>query len=1054
MRKLTLVLALMMSFAISAIAQMTRVSGQVLSEEDGEPIVGATVRVEGTTLAVASDAEGKFTITGLNPADKRLEISYIGYEPKKVDIKPDLKIYLTIKTEMMDEVLVVAFGKQKRESFTGSASMVGAASIERQQVTNPIEALNGKVTGLQMIESNSFTTDPSITIRGLGSINASNEPLIVLDGLPYNGYWNDINPADIASMTVLKDAASNALYGARGANGVILITTKNAQRGNTKVNFSARWGANSDGRVKYDVINNPGEYYEAFYLAARNYYQNALNQPFAEAHANANKQLSAPSSLGGLSYMVYSIPENEYLIGTNGRLNPNAVLGNRVAHNGKFYTLYPDDWTDEGLRNGFRQEYNLNLSGGNDKYTFYGSLGYLDSEGIAYGNDIERYSARLKTEYQAFDFLRVGANAGYNHTVTNNNGAIYSALTDMAPIFPLYIRDGEGNIMTDSHGKMYDYGSGDNAGLYRPVCTNGNYVQDDLLDISRNSSNSFNIQGFADFDFLKHFRLTVNGSVYITENRINTGTNPYYGYSVETGGYVSVGHYRTTDTNFQQLLNYNRVFGLNTVDVLLGHEYSRNSGTNLFADRNRVAMFNQNHELAGAIIDASMDSYITNYNVEGYFLRAQYDYDNRYFASASFRRDGSSRFHPKHRWGNFWSLGAAWIMSKEEWFPKNWWLNMIKVKASYGEQGNDGIVNYLYTDTYTIKNSDGAVAYVFRNKGNENITWETVGSFNAGLEFELFNTQLRGGAEFYVRNTRDMLMWFSTPMSIGYSGYYDNIGDMRNTGVEVELEGDIISSRNFTWTVGMNLTWERNRVTYLPDDKKLREVDGVKGYTSSYTFYGEGIPVYTWYLKKYAGVDENGKSLFYRTVDGKLTTTTAFDNADYYLCDSALPDVFGGFHTSISLYGFDLNAQFNYSIGGKKFDSVYEQMMTSPYNTIVGRPIHKDVFNCWMPDNPNSNIPTWQYDDMTAGNESDRWLTDASYLTFKNLTLGYTLPKSITRHAHMDKVRVYVGAENIFYWTKRKGFDPRMDMLYGNYNSYSYYSYPMRTISGGLTVQF
>lgn len=1054
MRKLTLVLVLLMSLTVSAIAQITRVSGQVLSEEDGEPIVGATVRVEGTSLAVASDINGEFTISGLKPSDKRLEVTYIGYETKTVDIKPDLKIYLTIKTEMMDEVLVLAFGKQKRESFTGSASMVGSAEIERQQVTNPIEALNGKVTGLQMIESNSFNSDPTITIRGLGSINASNAPLIVLDGLPYNGYWNDINPADIASMTVLKDAASNALYGARGANGVILITTKNAQRGNTKVNFSARWGSNSDGRIKYDVIDNPGEYYEAFYLAALNYYEKSLKQPFAQAHSNANAQLGAPSSMGGLGYMVYSVPENEYLIGTNGRLNPNAVLGNRVAHNGEFYTLYPDDWSKEGLRNGFRQEYNLNISGGNEKYTFYGSLGYLGADGIAYGNDIERYSARLKTEYQAFDFLRVGANAGYNHTKTNNNGGVYSVLTDMAPIYPLYIRDGEGRILTDNNGRRYDYGSGDNAGLYRPVDTNGNYNQEDLINIDRNSSNAFNIQGFADIDFLKDFRLTVNGSVYITENRINTGQNPYYGYTAETGGYLFVGHYRTTDTNFQQLLSYNHSFGVNTVDVLVGHEYSRTSQTRLYADRNRVAMFNQNHELAGAITDASMNSYLTNYNVEGYFLRAQYDYDNRYFASASFRRDGSSRFHPKHRWGNFWSIGGAWIMTKEEWFPKNWWLNMLKIKASYGEQGNDGIGNYRYTDTYTIKNSDGEVAYVFRSKGNENITWETVGSFNTGLEFELLNTRLRGGAEFYVRNTRDMLMWFSTPYSIGYSGYYDNVGDMRNTGVEIELEGDIISTRNFTWTVGANFTWERNRVTYLPEDKKLNVVDGVSGYNDGSTYYGEGIPVYTWHLKQYAGVDENGKSLFYRTVNGEKTTTTSFDSADYYLCGSALPDAFGGFHTSISLYGFDLNAQFNYSIGGKKYDTVYQNMMTSPYNTLVGRPIHKDVFDCWTPANPDSNIPTWQYNDMTSGNESDRWLTDASYLTFKNLTIGYTLPKSITRHAYMDKVRVYVGAENIFYWTKRKGFDPRMGELYGNYNSDSYYSYPMRTISGGITVQF
>ncbi len=822
MRKVMLLWALLLFAAVNAFAQNGRVSGQVLSAEDDLPLIGATVRVVGTNIAGATDVDGKFSLSGLSQSDKRLEVSYIGYETKIVDIKPDLVVRLELHSEMMDEVMVVAFGKQKREAFTGAASVVSAADIERQQVTNPIEALSGNVTGLQMLSVNSFTEDPTILIRGVSSINAGTAPLIVLDGLPYSGYLNDINPADIASMTVLKDAASNALYGARGANGVILITTKSAGRSNTKVSFGAKWGANTDASVKYDYIKDPGQYYEAHYLAMRNYYMNGLGQQFAQAHINANNILGGPNSSGGLGYMVYSMPEGEMLIGTNGRLNPNATLGNRVAYDGNIYTLYPDDWLEEGTRNGFRQEYNLNLTGGNDKFSFYGSLGYLGEEGISYGNDIERYSARLKTEYQAFSFLRVGANASYNHTETNSQSGVFNVLNDMSPIYPLYVRDGEGNILRDSHGKVYDYGSGNNAGLYRPVDTNGNYVQEDLLNVNKNVSNAFSLQGFATFDFLDNFRLTINGSVYDTENRINTGVNPYYGYSSNESsqGSVFVGHYRTIDYNYQQLLNYNNSFGKNNVDILVGHEYSRNNGTNVTADRTKVAMFDKNTEINGAVVDGDMGSYQTNYNVEGYFIRAQYDYDNRIFASGSFRRDGSSHFHPDHRWGNFWSIGAAWILTKEEWFPKSHLVNMLKIKSSYGEQGNDAIGNYRYVDTYTIRNSDGNVAYIFNDKGNKDITWETVGGFNAGLEFELFNSRLRGGAEFYVRNTRDMLMYFKAPYSLGYSGYYDNVGDMRNTGVEVDLSGDIIATRDIAWTVGLNFTWEKNRVTYLPEENK------------------------------------------------------------------------------------------------------------------------------------------------------------------------------------------------------------------------------------------
>ena len=1052
--RMKLLLAFLLLFAVSVPAQTRNVSGTVYSADDKEPLIGATVKVKGSNLATATDIEGRFTLHGVGASASSLEVSYVGFESQTVKIAPDLKIYLKTSDTLLDEMIVVAFGKQKRESFTGSASVVGAEQIARTQVTNPIEALNGTVTGLTMTETNSFTSDPSITIRGIGSLNAGTAPLIVLDGMPYNGYWNDINPDDIASMTVLKDAASNALYGARGANGVILITSKNAQKGKTKVNFTAKWGANHDGRVKYDLINEPGQYYEAFYLAQKNYYMNARGQSEAQAHLNANAILGAPYANGGLGYMVYTVPTGETLIGTNGKLNPNATLGNRVAYNGGIYTLYPDNWLDEGLRNGFRQEYNATLSSANDRYSFYASLGYLDAQGIAYNNDIERYTARLKADVQAYPFLKVGGSAAYNHTTTNSMGNVFSVLTDISPIYPLYIRDEAGNIMTDSNGKMYDYGDGVVNGQLRPRDSAGNYIQEDLLDESNNSSNAFNIQGYATLDFLSDFHFTVNGSVYTTENRINYASNPYYGYSTGRGS-ITTYHYRTTDFNTQQLLNYSKNFGQHSLDVLLGHEYTRNSGTSLYGTKNNPALYKVNKELDGAIVDGAPGGNKTAYNVEGWFMRAQYDYASKYFASGSFRRDGSSRFHPKHRWGNFWSLGAAWIATKEEWFPKSEVLNMLKVKVSYGEQGNDQIGNYLYTDFYTISNTDGKPAFVFSSKGNENITWETVGSLNAGIEFELFNSRLSGGLEFYSRSTRDMLMYFSTPLSLGYAGYYDNIGDMRNTGLELQLSADVISMRNFKWNVGLNLSWERNRLTYLPEDKKLATCDGYSGYLSEELFYGEGLPVYTWRLRRYAGVDDSGKALYYYTDNnGELATTTSYESADYYLCGSALPKVFGGFNTTFTFFGVDLTAQFNYSIGGKKYDSTYGYLMSPPYNTLTGAPMHKDVFNSWSPSNPGSDIPTWQYGNMTDGNSSDRFLTNASYIGLRNLTVGYSFPTSILRALRLQSLRVFCQAENVYYWTKRKGFDPRMGALYGNYNDNSGYSFPMRTISGGLTVEF
>lgn len=1054
MRKLTLILALVLSFTNYAAAQVQQASGQVFDKEDGLPLIGATVSVPGTSIAVATDNDGRFKLTGLTPSHQSITVSFVGYEKESVKAGTDMKIYMSAKAKLMDEVLVVAFGKQKRESFTGSATVITAEEITQQQVNNPLEALNGKVAGLQMTDNNSLATDatPKIRVRGFSSLTANNQPLIVVDGLPYSGYLNDINPADIENMTVLKDAASNALYGARGANGVIMITTKGAQRGKTKVNFDAKWGVNTNGRTEYDIIDNPGEYYEAYYLGLRNYFMYRQEKPmtFDQAHIKANKTLPLPDTQMGLGYMVYDVPQGEFLIGTNGRVNPHAVLGNRTINDNQVYTLYPDDWLKQGTRNGFRQEYNLNITGGNEKYSILAALGYLDNDGLTPSSDLRRISTRLKVNYQAFPFLRLGASAGYTNTNSNNLGDAIGSPYEVAPIYPLYIRDGNGNILRDKNGKRYDYGNRD-IGLVRPQVTNGNTVQSDILDINSCSSNAYNVQGFATFDFLDSFHFTINGSVYITESRTKATNNPYYGYSAVDGGSTSVGHDRTTDTNYQQLLNYNRQFGAHNVDILLGHEYSRQLSTWVNANGRRFGSYNDNSEVSGAIIYGTPGSGRSLYNVEGWFGRAQYDYESRYFFSGSYRRDGSSNFHPDHRWGNFWSVGGAWILTKEQWFPKSTTLNMLKFKASYGEQGNDGIGSFRYTDIYWITNNNNNVALSFGSKGKSDITWETVGNFNTGLEFDMFNSRLNGSIEYYYRKTHDMLMWMSAPTEMGYDGYYDNIGDMSNTGVEIDLNGDIIANKNIHWNIGMNLTYQVNRIDYIPREKAGMNMDGHQGYTSGSYFYGEGLPMYTFYTKLFAGVNGNGESMYYRkNSDGQLETTTTYSDGDYFLCGNAMPKVFGGFNSTLNMFGVDIAMQFNYSIGGKKWDNGYQALMSAPTNINTGAGLHRDIFKSWTPENPSSTIPMFYYSDVYGAAGSDRFLTDASYLTLRNITIGYTFPRSITQRLKMDKLRVFCVCENAAYWTRRKGFDPRTSLTDGSFGGWP----PMRTISGGIQVQF
>lgn len=421
-----------------------------------------------------------------------------------------MKVSMHSQDRQLDEVIVVAYGEQKKSSFTGSAGVVDADKIAVRQVTNVVDALNGQVAGVQMINtSGNPSSTPTIRVRGISSINAGQDPLIVVDGAPYYGSWSDINPADVASVTVLKDAASNALYGARGANGVIMITTKNPQVGKTVITVDAKWGSNSRGSQTYDMISDPGQYYETHYKSLYNYYTNGKGMSAYAAHVAANNAIGGSSEKGGLGYICYNVPEGQYLIGDNGKLNPNATLGNKISYNGKDYTISPDDWLKAAYRNTLRQEYNMNVNGGNDSSQFYASLGYLDNPGIAYGSQFKRYTARLKATYKANEWLKVGGNVNYAHTVTDNATEVDSdgnnsttntfyMVNTIAPIYPLYLRDGNGNIMTDDNGKIYDYGNGMNAGLNRPVLSQLNLLKDDQLQASHSVGNTFGINGFAD----------------------------------------------------------------------------------------------------------------------------------------------------------------------------------------------------------------------------------------------------------------------------------------------------------------------------------------------------------------------------------------------------------------------------------------------------------------------------------------------------------------------------------------------------------------------------
>ena len=1059
--KLMLLLACLFMGVGLVTAQTRTVTGVVISEEDGQPVIGASVMVKDHQLGEVTDIDGKFSISNVPSSAKTLVVSYIGMEKQEVEIKDNMRIVLQSSSEILDEVMVVAYGTAKKSAFTGSAGVVESEDINKLQTANVANALTGRVSGVQLTNASGQpgAESPTIRIRGISSINAGKDPLIVLDGVPYDGDLNMISNQDVESMTVLKDAASAALYGARGANGVIIITTKKGTSGQAKVTLDAKWGSNSRGTQDYNYITNPAQYYEVYYGALKNYFMNAQGMSASQAHLMANNNLTAVNDYG-LGYNVYNVPAGQYMIGMNGKLNPNATLGNRVMYNGQEYLLLPDDWSDAAYKHGLRQEYTLTASAGSDKSTFYASFNYLSNEGIAHNSDYERIMGRLKADYQLKEWLKIGANMSYVHYDSNQLGSEGTAgdtgnvfaLTQMAPIYPLYIRDGQGNPMYDQNGFIrYDYGDGENAGMRRPYLGDSNALSASILDKLYLEGNSMNATGFAEIRFLKDFKFTSTNTVYVDEVRQNSTTNPYYGQYAEMNGQVSVGHIRNHAYNFQQLLNWNRSFGRHNVEVMVGHESYRAKSYVLSGSKSN--MFDPNNaELDGAIIEVGSSSYTTDYNTEGYFGRAHYDFDEKYFVSGSYRRDASSRFHPDHRWGNFWSLGGAWLMSKENWFDIDW-IDELKVKASFGSQGNDNIGSYRYINTYSIVNSNGNPAAVPDAMGNKDITWETNANFNAGVEFSLWKERLVGSVEYFYRKTSDMLFVFPLPPTMGFTSYYDNVGDMRNSGVELELDGQVIKTRDLTWNIKLNLTHYKNKITYLDPHTKTLVREGVAGYTSGGYFYGEGEPLYTFYMPKYAGVNEQGEALYYVDVtdkDGNVTgrtVTTDGNEATDYLCGTALPDVYGGFGTSLEYKGLDFSIDFAYQLGGQVLDSDYASSM----GVTKGHAFHADVLNSWTPENPNTDIPRFQYNDQFTNLSSDRFLTSASYLSLQNINVGYTLPSSICRNFGVEKLRVYMSADNVWVWSKRQGLDPRQSITGGA--SSAYYA-PIRTISGGFTLTF
>ena len=1103
-KRLMMALACLL-LSLGTVLAQTKVNGTVISQDDGQPVIGASVRVTGTNVGTVTNANGQFFLT-VPEGKKTLRITYVGMEPLEVTARPNMRILLTSDQSALDEVIVVAYGTAKKSSFTGSASVVKSDEIGKVQVTNAVDALKGKAAGVQIYNATGQPGSvPNIRIRGVNSINADSDPLIVLDGAPFDGSLNDINPTDVESMTVLKDAASTSLYGARGGNGVILITTKSGKRGqDATITFDAKWGSNQKATPNYNTITSPAKYYEKYYSGLYMYAQDQLGYSSSQAWQWANANMLASSGDFTLGYNVYNTPEGQLLIGQNGRLNPNATLGRVITYGGAEYLLTPDCWEDEVYNNGMRQEYTVSANGATERSSFYLSANYLDNEGITTGSDYSRFTGRLKADYQLKSWLKVGANASYSHYERNylgddgstgSSGNAFS-LINIAPIYPVYIRDANGNFIYDENSRqnLYDYGDRSINGQWRPYLSQSNPISSNALDTRRTEGNTMNATGTIEVRLPLGFTFTSINSAYLHEYRYTNVTNPFFGQYASSNGIVSKEHERFWNYNYQQRLNWRGDYGQHSIEAMAAHEYTRNYGYDLWASKqNMFSVYND--ELAGAVIMGSGSSTKSDYNDERWVGRAQYSFDEKYFVHASFTREASSHFAPENRWGNFWSVGAAWQLSKEKFFNVSW-VDELKLKASYGENGNDQIGSYRYINYYSINNSNNAVSLVPSSLGNPDISWEKAGKFNVGIDFALLRNRIYGSVEYYSNKTNDMLSWYPLPASFGYTGYYANVGNMVNRGIEIDLHANIINTRDFSWDIYANFTSNHNEITELAEARKTWQdnLQG-KGYSSSSYFYMEGKSRYSYMTRRYAGVytkdtyagtgdeeynealggksmwwknvyekDDNGKEIYYDKNWQKIDDpdsyvgekrrkkigeekTTVYTESDDYIIGDMMPDAYGGFGTSLSWKGFDFSVDFQYQLGGNVYDSEYASLM----GNTRGFGMHVDILNSWTPENQSTDVPRYQSQDTYSNGSSDRFITSASYLSLQNITLGYTLPKALTTRFGVQKIRLYGVADNVWLWSKRQGLDPRRSIT--GASGAQYYS-SIRTISGGINITF
>jgi len=1035
MRKSFLLLFNLLLCAAAFSQTPIRVSGKVTSASDGSSVMTSVV-IKGTKTGISTDIEGNYVFPNV-PSNAVLVFTAIGYTKREVPVNGRTVVNAVLQESMqeLDAVMVVAYGTAKKGTYTGSASSINQDKIKETPATSFQNALTGRLAGVQINQqSGQAGSTSSIRIRGIGSMNASNEPLYVIDGVPAvsgnagqlsdytnatNNIMSSINPSDIESITVLKDAAASSLYGSRAANGVVVITTKRGKQGRPVINFRSSLGLTPSWAT---------DNYEAAGVQEQT---NMLYRVFHDLNTSAGRT-DQFANTNALSRLNQRFNRHGYYFETAGTgLSENVIIKGMtdgiVNREGTYF-----DWEDALFRTGTFQTNDLSLSGGDPNTTYYSSLSYTKDQSRIKVNDFDRVTGRINLAQKVGKYVEFITNvnvarseqSGYNDT--RALGANYF-LQSRNLLFPFYWPT--------------DYKTGQPYTLrYGSFAYNAEYYDKEW----ENSSVTRRITANETLNIKLLPELTFR-SVFSYDNS-QIADNIYYS-PVHFNGSATNGIASALTTNMNKLvssstLNFNKEFGSHSLGLLAGFEVEKNE-TDFQRATGTDMPSSALHTVATSGAQTA-SAYSWGNSIVSMLSRAEYNYAQKYYASASFRRDGSSRLGPDTRWGNFWSVAGSWRISQEEFLNNSETISNLRIRASFGTNGTTPSNDYgwrsltSYTSKY-MNQAGGGISTI----ADPFITWETNYSTNAALEFGLFGNRLSGTIEYFNRDSKELLQDVPISLVTGFSSTLKNVGELNNRGFEIELGGDIIRKEGLRWSASINAALIKSKVTKLysngsqPQGQDIIWYDPTGGDARAQFIYREGQPTLSFYGYEWGGVNaENGRNVWYvngeNPQDGDFQyngrgATYDFTKANFKIIGDGTPDVYGGLNTDLDYKGFNLALNFNYKIGGKLYDGAYKDMADDGY--YWERMRSQDYYdNMWTPENTSGTLPKLDGNDLTDPQQySSRQMHDASFLRLKNVTLSYSLPKSLVNKIRVSNARIYANGMNLLTFSKYKIADPEVN---------------------------